>query len=348
MGAAGSFLSGFLGRANTVHAEDRAEAKDFFSKQMELARTKGLENRLKTKQAADAGVSVANQLMQMGAPKDLVLAVANQNPDDLPALAKTVAEYQKIGVTTDETFFRDAMQTSAEVNPGNTDIVGFFNKLYEPLRNSVEADPENYKRDRRGTFWSAVMGGDQMERARARLGETIVADGLTAEELLAYSDTPTPGKPLGDITVTLDNNMLGELERTQQAKFKGGDDLTIAETASVMKTFNDFKGEIGAQLEAETGENYLDDGEKQKVVAKMAAQKTVEMYSANADQVAQIPSISQWLVEDEEESPAAEGVKALPEKLPTGETLIKDLGDGNSMWLMPDGSKKMYINSTIQ
>ena len=351
------FMAGFADDQATKISKRKNDAQDYFEKQMEIARTRGLEAREKNKVAMNEGLTSAKQLMAMGAPQDLVMAIANQSPDDLNAFSKQIAQAQTDGIETDEEFFRDLIRVNGELNTGSTDLVGLFGKIYQPLRNNVKADPEGYKNDKRGTLWATMMGYDAQDRAMDRLETIEVIGGETAADLLAYDRRAEGdyGKPLGDATVTLNYGLLGDRTRAAAESQKGVKPISIAETNTIMKTFESVKDGIRNRMGITADDQW--DQTKEPEINRQAAAQVMEMYGENAHKVMQIPEIASILGGEDESVPEAEApsvaAPAAPTTertlaLPTGETFIEDFGDGTSSWRAADGTPKRYKNSDLK
>jgi len=230
----GDFATGFLtGFANTM-AEGIKErdktARDYFEKQYEIATTVGLENHRKVKTAVDGSVKLANQLQQMGVPKEIIMAVASQDPMGLSGFYDDVTGAQAAGVTLDQDFFDDFVTVSKDFQAPDEDFYTFFKKALSPVKAVAEADPEGFKRDRKGGIFSAFLATNPHGRARERLDETIVIDGLSASELARYGKAYTPAGVDNAPTVTYDYS---ETKKTKT------DDLTITETNTIEKAVED-------------------------------------------------------------------------------------------------------------
>lgn len=309
----GDFSSGFwTGLMNSVSEgiERRTIAgEEYFAKQYELARTRGLENKARTDAAMQQGLTSARQLMQMGAPEDLVMAIANQNPDDIPDIAAKVAQLQADGVQTDETFFRDLIQVSQDFDNGGEDINSLFKRMYEPLRRNIKADPEGFKNDQRGSIWATLFGYDAMQQSMDKLDRTEVIDGMTAGDLLAYPSTPTPGQPLGQGAVTLNYNLYGDSIRTARAARSGGsDELSVNETAKVHDTFQELYTQKRSDYEASTGGSVTPEVETN--LKRETAQELVDLWGA--DVIQQVPPVWQFIRPPEEKRKEAPASPPMP------------------------------------
>jgi len=196
---ASSFAQGFVtGFANTLAKgmEERQEsARRYFEKQLEIAQTKGVENRRRVTAIVDQNVSVANQLMAMGVPKDIVMAQASMNPESLPEFYKEVEELRLKSpeVMTEDTY-RALYNISGTFKAPEEDFRSFFSRMYEPAQRAAKEDPEGFKSDREGSIWGRVFSSTESEygKAQDRLRNTPVADGMSAADLIAYGDDIYP------------------------------------------------------------------------------------------------------------------------------------------------------------
>ncbi len=202
--AAQGFVQGFAGTLAPIILERKKEARDYFNKQVEYARTTGLQNRQKVRQEADATLGVARQLEAIGVPKEVIMAQVNQDPNGLGAFYQGIDKLnvkrasQGLPALTSE-------EISAMVNVGGNfkapdeDLATFVTRTYEPLSRAVRdpgfsANPEN-------SLWASMMGYSAMDEARAELGNTVIAEGMTAEDLINYGDAQ-PQKIGGQAVVT--------------------------------------------------------------------------------------------------------------------------------------------------
>jgi len=228
------FSTGFLtGFANTMAdgiKERDKTARDYFEKQYEIATTVGLENHRKVKTAVEGSVKLANQLQQMGVPKEIIMAVASQDPMGLSGFYDDVTGAQAAGVTLDQAFFDDFVTVSKDFQAPDEDFYTFFKKALSPVKSVAQADPEGFKRDRKGGIFSAFLATNPHGRAREQLDETIVIDGLSASELARYGKGYTPAGADNAPTVTFDYS---------ETKKDKSEDLTITETNTIEKAIEE-------------------------------------------------------------------------------------------------------------
>lgn len=204
----GEFFDGFItGFADTLATgiNDRNKiAQDYFQKQYEIATTVGLQNHRKVEQQVEGSVKLAKQLQQMGVPRNIIMAVASQDPQGLGDFYDMVAGAQQNGVVLDEAFFNDFVTVSKDFQAPDESFESFFGKAFRPVARAAAENPEGFQQDRKGGIFAAMVGADPYGRARRQLDETIVVDGLSASDLLQYGENyQAPGVENG-ATVTFD------------------------------------------------------------------------------------------------------------------------------------------------
>ena len=226
------FAEGFFGVLGERMQKRSEDAEEYFQKQMEMARTVGMKNKKATSQIVSQNVTLAKQLQQMGVPKDLIMAVANQNPDDLTTLYEQVNTIRSKGGQIDETFFKDFIEVGGNFKAPDEDYATFFNRIYSPLASNIEADPEGFNRDRKGGIFATIMGYNAMDLARERLEKTDVVGGMSAADLVQYGDGIVPNLgAAGEGTVTFNYGKVAELA--------GKDKLPIPQVQSLNKEIED-------------------------------------------------------------------------------------------------------------
>jgi len=300
------FWTGFMNTTAEGIGKRQDSAQAYFDQQLQLAHTRGIENKRKMDAAMKQGLTSARQLVQMGVPENMVKAIANQNPDDIPDFAAKIAQLQADGVRTDEAFFKDLIQVNSEFE-NNEDLNSFFKRIYQPLRRNVQADPEGFNNDQRGTIWATMFGYDAMEQALGRLDRTEVMDGMTAGDLLAL-DPDQLQQPLGTNPVTLDYGKFGDSTRAARAALKTSTPLSPAGIKTVMETFEGFVTEATVTA-GEAGQTTDLSPEQMLDINRQAAVKTLEMFGPKT--VSQIPPITKFLQEQNTVQPEE---KAVPER----------------------------------
>jgi hypothetical protein len=235
------FATGFLRTVGGRMVDRMETADEYFNAQVERAREVGLKVKGETDQIINTSVTTARQLEQMGVPKDIIMAIANQNPADLGPFQEQVNKAAASGLPVDKEFFDDFVQVSKDFKPSNEDWNSFFGRVYQPIAANAKADPEGFKRDRKGSMLATFFGYDAMEIARDKLAKTEISDGLTAEQLLAYGDELIPNKPLGDGVVTYDYAELGKREAANRGEKE--EILSVSEIGGISKSYDEFFNE---------------------------------------------------------------------------------------------------------
>lgn len=277
---AAGFAKGFLNTLNTDARARIASADEYFEKQVETARTTGLANKRKTQGLVDGSVATAKQLQQMGVPKDLIMAIASQNPAELGTFYEQVADANAKGVPLTPEFFADFVQVSKDYKAPNEDFQTFFGRVYQPVAANYSADPEGFDRDRKGNLVATFLGFNAMDRARSKLGTTQVADGMTAEQLLQYGDGAMPNTE-GGATVTYDYNQIRE-------RVPGNDPTAKPLDVESIRRLN-------ADLEEEMTKIRVADGGQEmppEEIKQRAAIVLMERYAADPRAVAELERIS--------------------------------------------------------
>lgn len=194
MSALEGFITGFAGKLADDVTERKKEARDYFNKQVEYARTTGLENRRRVRQTVDAGILVAQQLRQINVPTDVIANQIEANPDGLPSLYQTAEKIRadveaRTGRPMTEEEWKTAFNVAKDYKAPDEDISSLITRAYSPIVEAV-SDPSS-KDDLEGNLWSRMLGFNAMDQARAKLGETVIADGMTAEQLISQGDGPS-------------------------------------------------------------------------------------------------------------------------------------------------------------
>jgi hypothetical protein len=213
---ASSAIEGFVtGFANTLAigiTERKKEARDFFNKQVEYARTTGLENRQRVRQTVDASLSIAQQLEAAGVPREIIMAQINMNPAGLADFYTTAEKIRaekeatyKRPLTADE--WKSIFKVSGDFRAPDEDLSTFISRTYDPISNAVRSP--TFEDDPEGSLISSMMGYTAMDEARRELGRTVIAEGLTAEQLVNMGDAQ-PQRIGGNATVAIDYTQLTE------------------------------------------------------------------------------------------------------------------------------------------
>lgn len=279
MGAFGEgFATGFFNKISEGMDTRQADARDYFNKQVETARTLGLENRRRSSAMIDESVSVAKRLQAMGVPKDIIMAQANMDPAGLGDFYTQVEKLRlEANIPVDEEFFRSVYKLSGTFQAPDEDFNTFFSKIYGPIVQAATEDPEGFKQDPEGSIWArAFAGGNAMDKARRKLATTEVVPGMTAEQAIAQGDTPRPNKVGGDSFVTVDPDAL--------RKAAGKESINPQTMDVIDKKFAEIAGEVETELTS-TGEFDIETPEGLKLLdvatKKAAYEKMKQAYAGN-------------------------------------------------------------------
>ena len=219
--AIAGFIEGFAGTMAKDINERKTKARDYFEKQVEYARTTGLENRKKVKQTVEENMSIANQLQAVGVPKEVIMAQVNMDPAGLSSFHQ---QTEKIRASAGRDFtaeeWKAIYKVAEDFKAPDEDISTFINRTYDPISAATKS-PE-FSEDPEGSLISSMMGFNSMDKARSQLKQTMIAEGLSADDLIRYGDT-TPQRTGSATTVT-----------TNYAAIPGsGGGLTITEAGQI-------------------------------------------------------------------------------------------------------------------
>jgi len=339
------FLTGFMNRTSEGIDKRKAEADEYFQEQMDIARTRGLEARNKMKTQMQGGITAAQQLKAVGVPQDLVVAIAKQNPDDIPTFLTQVQKLQSEGVQADEAFFRKLIKVHGDVGDPNESIEQAFQRIYEPLSAMAASDPEMVNQDPEGSIFAAMLGFDAQDRVRERLATEEVADGMTADQLIAYGDNPqlnTGGGP----TVVMDMGLAGEtlrdLEESRKEP-KEPKELSISDREKLVKAADDRYTYLKEEWE---NKNEVMKSEAGEAFPEAAIRRQAFLdVSRDFGEIGEMPGLKEDYLNPQAEAPEE---APLPEQLPDGRTLIEQLPDGTAVYMLPDGTKRRYKNETVR
>lgn len=234
MSGAQGFLKGFFNATASSIKEKKDQADDYFNQQMELAHKVGMQNHAKRQELMRGGVMTAERLLSVGVPKNIVMSVANQNPDDLENLYKEVTTMQRQGVQFTPEVWDSIVEVKGEVDP-NMSMQEFFSQVYGPLQANMRADPESFRLDPKGSVWATMMGANAMDRARSRLDTTEVVDGLSASDVLRTDLSP---RRVTDASASFNFNVAGELSR--EARDNDSGYLDIRDLEFVDRKFSEI------------------------------------------------------------------------------------------------------------
>jgi len=238
----GGFAQGFAqGFANTMAeniTKKKDDAREYFNRQMELARTVGVENRRRAQQATQGYLGIAKQLEAAGVPKEIIMAQVSSNPEGLASFyegaEKMRAAAAEAGKPLTPEIWKSIYTISGEYGDPNEDLATFIQRTYDPLSSAIQQ--EDFDIDPKGNFVSMMFGNGLREQADARLGQTEVYDGLTAEQLLQYGDgMATPQR--GNAVVTTNYEAIPTRDKNN-----GVDDFTLSERKALSEEVDGLLG----------------------------------------------------------------------------------------------------------
>jgi hypothetical protein len=246
--------------------------------------------------------------------------------------------------------YRNLADIDTEFNAGNENLAGLLKKIYTPLAGNVKADPQGWDFDSKGVMWSTMMGYNAMEKAQQRLSSTEVLPGISAAEVLA--DTGEPNyNPMGQNTVDLNYNTVGDMTREASKRVKGTDPLSPTETTTIRNEFaKAVEAERNKILQADPTMVNNPESEEQ---AKRAA---AAMIAENYPDAKTVPEINQYLggqgpvtpesPPEAATAPSPSSATQVPSTtttsvsgLPAGSKAVKNFPNGDIGYVGPDGKK---------
>lgn len=281
-------MDGFItGLANTLKEgvdQRRQKADEYYEKQLEMARTTGLRNMKEAQGRVHGSIAFANKLTQKGVPKDIIMAVAQSNPDGLGDFEETITkmELDKGGRITEQEY-RDLVKIKGEMVGKDKDLVTFFKDMHDPFIASTK-DKEMHDYDPRGSILSRMFAVDAMDRADKRLDDKVIAGGKTAAELLQYGDEYL-AQPSTSLSVDFDPATVDTMARSAAARKKalsgdGGYSINELNTSTELsqKLVNDATTALtsamkGAELQTPEQINALQDKVLEDVIANAGIDK---------------------------------------------------------------------------
>jgi len=262
-----SALQGFVRGFSETMAENirirKDEARDFFNKQVEYARTQGLQNRQRVRQTVDASLSVAKQLEAVGVPREVIMAQINQNPEglgDFYTQAEKIRAASNKELTPEE--WKTIYKVSGDFKAPDEDLATFISRTYDPIANAASS-PE-FSDDPEGSIVASLLGFNAMDKARRRLGTTEIAEGLTADELIRYGDVQ-PQRIGGNATVVTN----------YQAVPSEGEELSTSETIAINKQITE---DLGAEIDSAIQGGMLSEGGDATTIRDKVVQETAELF----------------------------------------------------------------------
>lgn len=291
-----AFQAGLFDQLNENINKRHDDANEYFQRQMEIASARGLKSREQTQAAMAGGLTAARQLAQVGVPRDIVISIAKQNPDDIPAFLDKVQKLQEKGVNTNEEFFRKFIQVSGEQAQPDQTIEQAFSEIYGNL---ATYDPETINRDPEGSFFSSIMGYNAMEQADRKLAEAG-----------AFASTEPN---IGSNIVTMDASLAGQA----LADLEGDDELSITDRDKLLTR----AGERYLQLRNDWEEkNQTSWATSPDFPEEQLKRQAAEEVGVDFSEIQDIPSLRKTLE-------GGQGVESQ-------DTFVRDLGDGTSVWIV--------------
>jgi len=363
------FVTGFAGTLAQGIKERKKEARDYFNKQVEFARTTGLENRNRVRQTVDASIAVARQLEQVGVPREVIMAQVNQNPQGLSDFynqAEKIRASAGKELSADE--WKAIYKVAGDFKAPDEDIATFIARTYDPIANAA-ASPD-FQNDPEGSLISTMMGFNAMDQARSELARTDIGNGMTADQLIRYGDVQ-PQRIGGTAVVT-----------TNYEALPSESSLSISETSQISKIVQEQVMAGLSELESSPNANITQGADitplRDAVVAQIAAlypQASVadikrfadvhiaatgytvdtEGAATGADAGIEPPpdvSVGDGSQDTQTPSPDAPMASVSPDVYTTSDgvqlTLVRDNEDGTSTYMDPDGNEYRIATSLVR
>lgn len=361
-GIAQGFLTGFMNDQAEKITKRKSMADEYFQNQMELAHKKALTYTTQNAGKMDAALGLAKQMVAIGVPERTVMAIANQNPDDLQGFFDTVQDYKAKGVEMTPDFYDQLIKVDGQFNPGNENVTSLFKRIYEPLTANAKADPKGFDFDPGGTLWATMLGYNAMDKARERLADTEVMPGVSASQVLSGAgDENSPlGHPLGNASVTLNAELAGDALRSAKQEQSGSGELTISERGTLLTQFGNLVKDRLSMVDPS-----IADMNERDTIAKEAAAKDMLIQFPEAAALTDItkwirPSTAAGSPATAPTTPEATPTPTTPtmaptasptasEPLPNGAVFVRDYGDGQtSVYRMPSGKEVRVRNSEVE
>ena len=379
------FVTGFASTLAENVMENKRRARDYFDKQVEFARTTGMENRRRVRQQVDSNLSVARQLESVGVPKEVIMAQVNQDPQGLTNFYEQVEKIRASAgrdLTPEE--WKAVYKVAGDFKAPEEDLATFISRTYDPIANAA-TDP-GFSEEPEGTIVSRMMGFNAMDQARARLRETEIADGLTAEQLIQYGDV-TPQRVGGNAVVTTNYGALAD--KVEESELSPSDTdrvrTLIDETAVTVLDRNGIIDNTSPNL-ATARQELIDEvsavypnissSDVERLVdvylrSRGLVSPTVEEVPVGSPETAieapldlpmgegspepQMPSETPPTASEEPLAPAIQlnlpTQTELPDTIDTQEgrlTLVRDNGDGTSLYMDENGNEYDLDNAQIK
>src|SRR5688572_27882582 len=108
-------MPGFFRGAGHGIMERNEEAREYYYRKLVYAFDLAHQFRVENRAKMEGALTVGRQLMAIGVPEDVVISIANQNPDDLQNTYDELQKLQLNGVKMDENAYRQLLQVHGEV-----------------------------------------------------------------------------------------------------------------------------------------------------------------------------------------------------------------------------------------
>ena len=341
-----AFATGFFDALGEGVTKRKDAANDYFAKQMERAGTIGVKALQARRDTLRQVTSVANNLkVQADMPEDVLRGLVNDGPETLNQAYQIYADSVSNGVKVDEDFWRNIYKFSGDVKPDGEPLSAFLEKavgLYPSNLQSTKAEGG----DPFSAFVASAFGYNAMERANERLSEMEVADGYSAADLNALSETGF-NRPLGDVGVTVDLEEIAmkeaaAREAARAARTPENRGLSSSEYKNLADLFNEsvekYRKQSAPYLESREATPEEIDETKRKAAAELD-----EALGSRYDLRA-IPDIAPYL--PAEESPELAPQTPVPNQIYMGDMQLEFTGEEDSNgYLFRDEAGDLYTYS---
>ena len=324
-----AFATGFFDTMAEGVTKRKDAANDYFAKQMERASTTGVKALQARRDTLRQITSVANNLkVQADMPEDVLRALVNDGPETLNQAYQIYADSVADGVKVDENFWRDTLKFSADVKPDGEPLSVFLEKVVGLYPSNLQATKAEGG-DPFSAFVASAFGYNATERANERLSETEVAEGYSAADLNALSETGF-NRPLGDVGVTVDLEEIAMREASARAEAKAAAStnkpLSPSTVQSYIKLFDDSVQKQKEAVMREGRDFTPEDLEAAKLNAAAELSATF-----GTDQLQQIPGIAAYLPTGESGATSPEPVPQLsvPDAIEAGGSVLSFTGEEN-------------------
>lgn len=299
-----SFLTGFLADTDDRLGRRQAEADDYYTKQLERARTKGVEALSARRQASQQSLTTARTLMQnANMPEKVVRALANEGLGALDSAKKIWEESTANGVNVDSSFWEETYKWSKDFNTEGEPLPAYLDRVAGLYSQNLKAAPEEAPTTFRDRLADAFTGRAYMKNSMDRLSETDIG-GMSAQTALDALTAEENARPLGDIG--FNENVLPLAQRNGK---KVRDPFTPEQQISITEGFKkSVDDELAARVEQyRTQKNVVVTPEEEQRLKEewrneISREKAQEYRNslAEPDNIFFTPYISNFLPSDEE------------------------------------------------